>query len=352
MAIILLNVILYYKSSVGRADGCSQDTMMNLMETLTSDRFNANTSTLSLSNSFLEGPGALAILNFGFIFFAIIFVAFLSMMPVILTFPMEVGVFYKEYFNGWYSFSSYFIAKNLTNLLPTLFLPFVFGVSAYFITGQIWMQWRFIYFVVILLLISLVADGIGKCSSLMDKLIHSCFSVPGLTVSAFFVHNVNAASIFAAISQIPLLLFTGLLVQINTLPRFIRPLTYLSYYRLSFETALITIYGYDRCHKVENPFDMKKIRKFIGDDVEEVMDCVWQHTSIFEASDPNGPPSLLDRFNRISTIIGKQNPSLVMQNFDLKDEDLHYEIGLLVVYAIVMRFIAYIILYRKASAQK
>lgn len=159
-AIILLNVVLYYDSNVGKADGCSQDNLKHLMEMLQSD-YSSNQS-FSLSDSLLEGPGSLAILNFGFIFFAMLFIAFLSMMPVILTFPVEVGVFYKEYFNGWYSFSSYFLAKNITNLIPTIVLPIIFGSSAYFITGQIWQPWRFLYFIAIMVLIAVVADGVGE----------------------------------------------------------------------------------------------------------------------------------------------------------------------------------------------
>ena len=169
IAIILLNIVLYYDSNIGNADGCSQDSLLHLMENLKSD-YTANQS-FSMTDSLLEGPGALAILNFGFVFFAILFVAFLSMMPVILTFPMEVGVFYKEYFNGWYSFSSYFVAKNLTNLVPTILVPVIFGASAYLITGQIWEQWRFFYFIGILVLIALVADGVGKCTFLFTTII-------------------------------------------------------------------------------------------------------------------------------------------------------------------------------------
>lgn len=188
VSIILLNLVLYHESNIGEADGCAQDSVMDLVEKAKSD-FSSNL-TFSITNSLLEGPGTLAILNFGFIFFAVLFVAFLSMMPVILTFPMEVGVFYKEYFNGWYSFSSYFLAKNLTNLIPTVTLPIIFGVSAYWITGQIWEQWRFFYFIMILVLISLVADGVGKCKPLKpfrawmhDDVLHTLATVsPGTMV--------------------------------------------------------------------------------------------------------------------------------------------------------------------------
>lgn len=329
VSIILLNVVLYKDSEVGKADGCSQDSMMHLINTIKSD-YDGN-QTFSLTNSLMEGPGALAILNFGFIFFAMMFVAFLAMMPVILTFPLEVAVFYKEYFNGWYSFSSYFLAKNLTNLLPSILLPILFGSTTFFITHQYWELWRFLYFIIILVMISLVADGVG------------------VTISALFVHNVNAASIFAAISQIPLMLFTGLLVQIEQLPKVIQPLTYLSYYRLCFEACVIVFFGHERCKKPE-PFDMKKIRTILGDDVEEVMDCVWQNTNFFESVDEK--PSLSDRLEKILASTENQNPSLIMQNFRLKDEDLHFLMICLGIYAIVARIVAYIVLYRKANSRK
>lgn len=175
------------------------------------------------------------------------------------------------------------------------------------------------------------------------------FTLIGIIISAVFVHNVNAASIFAATTQIPLLLFTGLLVQIDSLPIFIRPLTYLSYYRLCFEACVIVFYGYGRCPKPE-PFDLKKVRQIIGDDVEEVMDCVWQNTNFLD--NKSNEPSLLDRFERIMQITENQNPSLIMQNFKLKDEDLHFLIILLAVYALVSRIIAYFVLYRKANSRR
>lgn len=175
------------------------------------------------------------------------------------------------------------------------------------------------------------------------------------------MHNVNAASIFAAIAQIPLLLFTGLLVQINTLPRFIQPFTYLSYYRLCFESALITLYGFGRCGARET-MSMAQLRTILGDDVEEVIDCVWSHTSVisspfdgfFGGSDnaTSTANPLFDRVSKMMAIMEKQNPSLIMQNFDLHDENLHFEMALLAFYALAARVIAYIVLYRKASQQK
>src|SRR5262249_54311287 len=156
-------------------------------------------------------PKKSTMLNFGFLFFALVFVSFTSIMPTILTFPLEVGVFVKEYFNGWYSVGSYFVAKNLVNLLPNLVFPFIFGVCSYLITFQILVFWRYIYFVLIVMGVALVGDSLG------------------FIVASYFVNNVNAAAISGAIFQIPLILFTGLLVRINSLPKFIQPFTYLSY---------------------------------------------------------------------------------------------------------------------------
>lgn len=174
----------------------------------------------------------------------------------------------------------------------------------------------------------------------------------GVTISALFVHNVNAASIFAAVSQIPLLLFTGLLVQIKTLPSFIQPLTYLSYYRLSFEASLIVLYGYGRCSKPQ-PLDMKQLRLLLGDDAEEVVDCVWTHSSLLQFGEGQTSHSYLsDRLSKFIEAADRQNPSLIMENFDLADEDLYFDLLLLLIYAVAARILAYIVLYKKATAQK
>lgn len=51
VAIIFLNIILYYESNIGSADGCSQDSMLHLMENLKSD-YHAN-KTFAMTDTFL-----------------------------------------------------------------------------------------------------------------------------------------------------------------------------------------------------------------------------------------------------------------------------------------------------------
>ncbi len=94
---------------------------------------------------------------------------------------------------------------------------------------------------------------------------------------------------------------------------------------------------------------MKEVRRLLGDDVEEVMECVGQHVSFF-GSDSQG--SLFNKVDRFMNQVDKQNPSLIMKNFNLNDEDLHFEMALLAAYAVIARLIAYVVLYRKANAQK
>lgn len=89
----------------------------------------------------------------------------------------------------------------------------------------------------------------------------------------------------------------------------------------------------------------------LGDDVEEVMECVGQHVSFF-GEDGSSGSSLFGKFDRFMNQVDKQNPSLIMKNFNLNDEDLHFEMLLLALYAVISRVIAFIVLYRKANAQK
>lgn len=87
----------------------------------------------------------------------------------------------------------------------------------------------------------------------------------------------------------------------------------------------------------------------LGDDVEEVMECVGQHVSFFGE---DGQSSIFNKFDRFMNQVDKQNPSLIMKNFNLNDEDLHFEMLLLALYAVISRVIAFVVLYRKANAQK
>jgi ABC-type multidrug transport system ATPase subunit len=175
LAILALISVLYYDSGIGKPDGCTQQNPSALFDVLK-----------KLDQSLFRDPRTSTILNFGWIFFTIMFVTFGSLMPTLLTFPLEVSVFIKEYFNGWYSVGSYFWAKNVVNFFPIILFPLVYGCASFFITSQLFVLWRFLTFLLIMLILSFLTDGVG------------------IAISAFYANNVTACCVIGAILQIPL----------------------------------------------------------------------------------------------------------------------------------------------------
>jgi hypothetical protein len=164
----------------------------------------------------------------------------------------------------------------------------------------------------------------------------------GLTVSAYFVNNINAACIMGAIIQIPLVLIAGFFIPIHAMPAFIRPLSYLSYYRLGFESFIITFYGFGRCAPPE-PITIHHIKQTFGEDVIPVMGCIDEYGLL---------DNITDKFESFSEELLKCNPSILMQGFNLNDNDLYLNMAFMIVYAIVLKITAFCVLQLRANSIK
>lgn len=168
--------------------------------------------------------------NMNFLLVAIMTATFAALEITVITFPMEAKTVKREWRNGWYRVSSYFLGRTIADLPFQLVFVVAFCLVIYTLTGQIGLDtWRFGSFVTIIVMTALIAQTVG------------------FIFGALFMNNLPAAVFTAPLCIFPALLFSGFFSRVSQIPSFYKPMTYLSHYRYAFDALLVTLYGYDRC---------------------------------------------------------------------------------------------------------
>lgn len=311
LSTLVLIGILYRDEKIGELDGCINRPTMNTLEKLKQFEF------FSAENTYYA--------NFGFLFYSVILMVFMSILPTLLSFPLEVSVFIKENFNGWYSLKSYYIARNIADFPPIIFFPILYGAFAFVLTHQLFEAWRFFVYLSILIFEAFLGQGVG------------------FLVSAFFVNDVTSSTVVGAILNIPLFLFTGLLIKISAMPKYFQPITYLSYFRLAFESLLVTIYGMGRCDTAE-PITLDYLKQEFGYNVIDMVMCVNELSPALS----DNMTELLDSYNdKFLHSVNETSSSLALNSFNYTDDVLINNMIAMAAYVCILRIGAYLVLRHK-----
>lgn len=178
--------------------------------------------------------------NVAFLFFNLMFLMFSSLMPTVLTFPVEMKVFLNEHRNGWYNTRSYYWAKSVVEFIVQLPLPYFYSLWMYLWTQQPGLDSlqdaipfstnsRFGQFVTITILSSFIAQGVG------------------FLIGAVFAKNFNISIFVSTVFMMFNFLFSGFFIRIASMGD-VEFLTKFSFTRFAFEAILIVIYGDNRCN--------------------------------------------------------------------------------------------------------
>ena len=240
------------------------------------------------------------------------------------TFHFFVCLFVQEHSNNWYSRWSYYVAKSLSDVPPTIIFPVIYAIFTYFLVEPPDDLWRFVSYISIVVATSLLAHSFA------------------IVVSIFFINNTIAALIVGAMLFVPFFIFSGFIIPINKLPGYVRPFTYLSIYKLAIESVLITFYGFDRCGASTNLLKVSDFAEYLGGNLLNISSCITETTSL---------PSVEFIIGSYNEDIKKINQSIILSRFELADKDLFINFSLIILYTVILRFLAYFILKWKNTAK-
>lgn len=284
--------------------------------------------------------------NLGYMFFQIYVIIFAAVCVTSLTYPMVMHVLLKEYRNGSYSLMSYFLGRTLADLpVPTVNVVIAMAIS-YHLTGQpsSTYSWRFISVASLTVLATLVAQTMG------------------LMFGAMLMNAPQSAVFVAPASTAPLVVVSGFLLRIKSLPWILQILSQFSYFTHLLNGFIISRYGFGRCPCDESMFSSEGIPQIPNQSKAVINLWVDSYATEYSAgsSDNRTAPrvdlveKLVDTISLAKTFGYRienctQMKPFSMLDYELDDSDLWICYVALISMLIVFRWLTYTVLRWKIN---
>lgn len=326
-------------------EGCPQVRGFDIVEFAYSD---SNHMLLGTMESIRRSIG-----NVGIMFFEMFVVCFAINCITALVFPSDMFVLLKEYRNGWYSMSSYFIGRTIADLPVPVMLHSLAIIMLYTFTGQPFIIWRLGLITLLVVMASLVAQSVG------------------LTVGAILMQSSQSAVLAAAGIVAPFFALSGFIVRIHTLPWLAKLGAKLSYLYHLLNGFIILRYGFDRCPCDEQDFEVESqhtipknlhtmasiwIGTYSNDyaNSNNKLDNSHSHNMTLHTNSTSGDPNidviekLMSALNVAKSFGHKINSCkdvlpYSMLDFDLRENDIYMcfiAIGLMIIVSRCLTFVA------------
>lgn len=187
----------------------------------------------------------------GVMFFAAVNQIMSYSIGILSIFALEKAVFIREYGNGYYDLGAYFWSKTLVELPIQVILPFIMTCILYWMVGlNTRNDYAFIVFALTLIIMA-------NCGSALGIFFASIFS------------DLTVALAVTPMVLLPLMIFSGLFVNNESIPVYFDWIKYLSPIKYGFEALVKNeLNGWVSSQTIINPINNQEIEvKLTGDEV-------------------------------------------------------------------------------------
>lgn len=156
----------------------------------------------------------------GVLFFMVLNNIFTSTFGILNVFTAEKQVFVREYISNYYDLPAYFLSKTCIELPFTLVFSFITATAIYFMVGLVNTVSQYLVFSTIMMLTSIIGTSLGTFfASLFDEF--------------------TLALAITPLVLLPLMLFSGLYMNIGSIPVYFNWLQYISPMKYAYQAIMI-----------------------------------------------------------------------------------------------------------------